>query len=402
MLLLDTGSLPFMKVLEYESLSGKVRLFLKVVDELGSLVTWPFKSMHARTLPTPDSVKKVLLLRCDGIGDVVFSTPAIAAVRKRYPNAQLDLVVGPWCRDVAAMVPGIDNLLLHAPWGYRKLRAVQENISLAEDFRFARRIRQERYDICVDLRGDLLSIVPMSLWKIPIRIARATRGGEFALTHVIPPVTASRKHEIERTLDVAAVLGSTPSNQQTPQLRVPLPMQEAAKELFARRGIDLSTSILLLPGAQWVWRQWLPQNFHDLGRLLLARGYPVVVVGAKTDEAMLNAIVQDTPYMVKMAGDLNLQQLAGALAHCRAFIAAESGPAAIASGVGARGVVLFGPGIPEQFGPRAKNIRIIYEPCGDQPCYQRGDCQRKENWCMGRITVDRVLSTLEQVLTQVD
>src|SRR5215510_3619088 len=134
-----------MRTSEYESLSGKVRLFLKVVDELGSLATRPFKSKQAGSLPSPDAVKKILLVRCDGIGDLVFSTPAIAAIRKRYPNARLDLVVGPWCRDVAAMIPGIDNIILHGPWGYRKLRAVRENISLVEDYRFARRIRQERY-----------------------------------------------------------------------------------------------------------------------------------------------------------------------------------------------------------------------------------------------------------------
>jgi heptosyltransferase-1/heptosyltransferase-2 len=296
------------------------------------------------------------------------------------------------------MIPDIDKVLLHGPWGYRKLRAVRENTSLAEDFHFAHRTRRERYDIVIDLRGDLLSIVPMWLWNIPTRIARATRGGEFALTHVVPPVSADRKHEIERTLDVAAAVGAM-FNHQTPQLHVPLSIQEAAKEIFGKRNIDLATSILLLPGAQWVWRQWPPKNFNELGRSLLARGYPVVVVGAKTDEAMLDTIVKDTPYIFKMAGDLNLQQLAGALSLCRGFVAAESGPAAIASGVGARGVVLFGPGVPEQFGPRAKDIRIIHEPCGDQPCYQRGDCQRKETWCMARINVDRVLSTLEAVLS---
>jgi lipopolysaccharide heptosyltransferase II len=371
------------------------------VDELGAFATRPFKLKQARSLPIPDAVKKILLVRCDGIGDLVFSTPAIAAVRNRYPNAQLDLVVGPWCRDVAALIPDIDNILLHGPWGYRKLRAVKENISLAEDYRFARRVRHERYDIVIDLRGDLLSIAPMWLWNIPIRIARATRGGDFALTHVVPPVSSDRKHEIERTLDVVAVVGAM-SNQQAPQLRVPLTTLEAAKEVFANRGIDLATSILLLPGAQWVWRQWPPQNFHELGRSLLARGYPVVVVGAKTDEAMLDTIVKDAPLIFKIAGDLNLQQLAGALSLCRGFVAAESGPAAIASGVGARGVVLFGPGVPEQFGPRAKDIRIIHEPCGERPCYQRGDCQRKETWCMARINVDRVLSTLEELLSRVD
>src|SRR5690349_13078459 len=95
---------------EYESLSGRVRVFLRIVDQLGSLATIPFKSKS--NLPISDSFKKILLLRCDGIGDVVFSTPAITALRLRYPNARIDLVVGPWCRDVAAMIPEVDNVLV--------------------------------------------------------------------------------------------------------------------------------------------------------------------------------------------------------------------------------------------------------------------------------------------------
>jgi hypothetical protein len=54
-----------MRTSEYESLSGKVRLFLKVVDELGAFATGPFKSKQARGLPTPDAIKKILLLQED-------------------------------------------------------------------------------------------------------------------------------------------------------------------------------------------------------------------------------------------------------------------------------------------------------------------------------------------------
>jgi ADP-heptose:LPS heptosyltransferase len=380
-----------MQVREYESLSAAVRTFLFIVDEVGSIASKPLGLL--RSAHTSD-VKKILLLRCDGIGDLVFSTPAIEAVREAYPHARIDLVVGRWCKDLGEMIPGIDNLIIHAPWGYRKLRTVKENLSPWEDVSFAWSVRKEGYDLALDLRGDLLSIVPMSLWKIPRRVARATRGGGFALTDVVPPVSAGREHEVERTLDVVRPLGVVPSDR-LPHLIVPADARERARQVFAELGSPLDETILILPGAQWQWRIWPLANFAALARTLLGRGKKVAVVGAGSDGPMLDEIVRLAPGTLRIAGKLDLKALAAALAGCRAFVASDSGPAAIASGVQARGVVLFGPGVPSQFGPRAPGIKLVHEPCDDGPCYQRGDCQKQERWCMARIEVPRVAAALE-------
>ena len=384
-----------MQTRDYESPSPRVRTFLRIVDELGAIAAAPLKAL--RGTPEPQPVRKILLLRCDGIGDVVFSTPAIRAMRAAFPAAQIDLVVGPWCKDVAEMIPGVDHVISHAPWGYRKLRAAKENLSPWEDVEFARRIRREGYDLALDLRGDLLSIVPMSLWNIPRRFARVTRGGAFAVTDIVPPAARGRGHEVERTIDVVAELGAV-SSEDVPRLAVPAAAIERARGVFAEHGQRLDDAILLLPGAQWEWRRWPTENFAALARALMARGHRVAAVGAKGDLPFLAPLVEAAPGAVLLAGKLDLKGVAGALVVCRGFVASESGPAAIASGVGARGVVLFGPGIPEQFGPRGEHIRIVREPCGDRPCYQRGDCQRLPNWCMARIEVDRVVATLGELL----
>jgi len=79
-------------------------------------------------------------MRCDGIGDLVNSIPAIRAIRTHFDKSVIDLVVGSWTKDIAEMIPFVDEVLIHAPWGYRKLRATSNGESILEDFSWARQM----------------------------------------------------------------------------------------------------------------------------------------------------------------------------------------------------------------------------------------------------------------------
>jgi len=433
-----------MKTSDYESLSPRVRLFLRAADALGRVAVSFFnpqitqiaqieedeekktereeKKESVKSLPadlsaaasakaeasaqagaqsavkTPAGVRKILLARCDGIGDLVLSTPAIRALRARFPDAAIHLMVGPWAKDIAEMVPGVDKVIPHAPWGYRALRASRGNLSPMGDLRMAARIRRERYDLAVDLRGDLLTLLPMVFWKIPERVGRATRGGGFALTRVVPPARPGGEHEVDRTLAVVAALGAG-TDDRAIELNVPGDALLGARAFLERQGLDPEKSFVFGPGAQWPWKLWPRRNFAELGRTLVADGYRVVVVGAGREAMMIEEIVRaGGPGMVGCAGALDLRELAGLFLLCRGYVAVDSGLGHIAAAAGAPGVMLFGPGPPAQFAPVSEKVRVLRKPCPLHPCHQRGPCRRPDHWCMRRIAPGEVYEALRSVI----
>ena len=307
-------------------------------------------------------------------------------------------MVGELSQDIAALIPGVNRLIVHAPWGYRYLRAMKKNGNWFDDFKFALSMRRERYDLAIDLRGDLLTILPMLFWKIPRRMARATRGGAFALTDIIPPAAKDRRHEVDRTLDVVAFLGAETMDRNV-GIEPPGDAITRVRVVFEDYGLDPAKTILLSPGTQWRWRMWPIERFSELIIKLDALSFSIAVIGGREDVSLAERIVHTGKLPgINLAGKFSLVELLAAFKLSRGFVSTESGPVHLAAAAGACGVVLFGPGEQECFGPLTDRIGVLHHPCPLHPCYQRGECLRPEEWCMNSISVDEVIMTLKEKL----
>jgi ADP-heptose:LPS heptosyltransferase len=382
---------------DYDSLSPRVRLFLWLVDRVGAVLLWPARVWPARRGAAARPIEKILLLRCDGIGDLVLTTPALRAVRRRFPAAQIDLVVGPWAASLAPLLGDVDRVLTYASWGYRRLRGRRDG--LGADWRFAREMRRERYDLAIDLRGDLLSLFPLLFWRVPRRCGRADRGGEFTLTDVAAPASPDRVSEIDRTLDVAAFLGADPADRRL-ALAIPAEATARAAHEFAARGIAPARLILFCPEVQWPWRRWPKGNFVALGRRLIAEGFLVGVDGSPANAAPGALAREIGEGAHDLTGAFDLAALAAAFTMVRGFVGVDSGPHHLAAAVGARGVVLFGPTDVARFGSDGRHVRTLAAPCPMRPCHQRGDCARPQDWCMAKIAPAQVADELLALLSE--
>jgi ADP-heptose:LPS heptosyltransferase len=376
---------------QYESINPKVNRFLWCVDRIGALIRKP----PSTTLPLPpvQDMRRILLLRCDGIGDLICSIPAIQAICAHYSSAQVDLMVGPWNQPLASMIPGPANVLAHAPWGYRVLRTARKGLWLSEDMRMRRVVRECGYNMVIDLRGDLLSLVPMWLWGIPVRVGRVARGGGFAVTHSVSGNTDRTAHEVERTKHVACRVGAEQAPD-FPRLEIPADTKSFAGQMLNSHGLAPDRTIVLCPFAQWEWKCWPMPSYVELCRLLAKKGFKAVVVGGP--ENLQEAVeFSCATGAVNLAGSLGLHALAGLFSICRSFVGVDSGPAHVAGAAGASGVVLFGSSDPQRFGPCSDKIHLVQRSdCPYYPCYQRGPCQNEANWCMEGITVDDVMPLL--------
>ncbi|MFQ5460300.1 MAG: glycosyltransferase family 9 protein, partial [Anaerolineae bacterium] len=182
--------------------------------------------------PLPPKAR-VLLIRPDHLGDVVFTGPALARLTRARPRWHVELLVGPWARPVATMLPGgaeiiaasfpfFDRLPKPAPWvPYLRLARV------------AGRLRQRRFDAAVVLRDD-------DWWSgwlarragIPIRVGHDHPALAGFLTHVLPAAPA---HTAARNLALVSALcdDERPPDPRTDPLGLAVPAAAAA----AARGV---------------------------------------------------------------------------------------------------------------------------------------------------------------------
>ena len=144
----------------YESVDVRVRIFLFIVDLIGGLLFLPWKNNKLSKLYNPQKIRKILILRMDGLGDLVLSSAAIREIRRGFPNAEITLAVGPWNEEIAKCITCYDNLVVHDCFLFSFFRG-KRKIRLKEELSFIKRLRQSNYDLAIDLRGGSVKYYPV-------------------------------------------------------------------------------------------------------------------------------------------------------------------------------------------------------------------------------------------------
>ncbi len=87
----------------------------------------------------------ILIIRLRLIGDVVFTTPAVQALRRRFPDARLTYLVEPSAEPVVRAHPALDEIIV--------VPAERGPARIGADLALARRLRRSRIDLAIDFHG---------------------------------------------------------------------------------------------------------------------------------------------------------------------------------------------------------------------------------------------------------
>ena len=384
----------------YESVSLRVRLLLFFIDIIGTLLFLPLKMVKHKTEEyTPKNVTNILILRLDGLGDLVISTAALREIRQGFPNAKITLVVGPWAKDIAKCITHYDRLIIHDCFLFGLFRG-KRRLNLKREVSFIRELRNSQFDLGIDLRGDLLSIVPLFLSGARFRFAKDTRGGGFLLTHVVKWDRESQRHEKDKALKLVEVLGVDVKRRDT-ELTVLEEDQEYVEEYLSRKGIQPSDNLVTIaPRALFFWRSWRPERFAEVASLAVnVFRYRVVLTGSGEDRRILKRISaladSDT---INTVGDLTLSHVVALISRSAVFLGNDSGLIHVAAAMKTPMIQLFGPGEPEKFGyVDNSSILLMNSDCRYRPCTQQ-KCRCPDDWCMDKISVRDVMRALSAII----
>ena len=364
---------------------------------LGVLV--PFLAGRGQNSELPAS-PRVLVIRCDHLGDAAMATAVLGPLRAALGPAALHVLASPWAAPVFDAHADVDRVITFAmPWW-----SAAKGASLWQRARqwallpgLILRIRAARYDVGIDLRGDLRHIALfLALGGMRVRVSSDRTGGRRLLTHV--GAHRDSLHEVEKNAAIASLLGAT--GPFSPSIAAGGALPEWLARLLGGRAFVRGYIAFALRGSASK-RSWPAAHARDVADLLRARfGIGSVYVGLSGEEGFgPPPDGGEEPGIVNLGGRTTLAESIAVLRHARMTIAVDSGPMHLAAAVGSPVVALFGPSDPCVFGPWSDRVRFLGTgiPCGcvEQRCEFEagGDCMR-------RILPDAVFAAVRELMDE--
>ena len=326
----------------------------------------------------------ILVVRLGALGDVVHTIPAVAALRRAFPDARIDWLVEAKHRSIPDLVSVLDEVIaIEAPTlnGWRA--AIPE-------------LRQTRYDVAIDFQGLLKSavlarvsgaarVIGFSIWHLREKTARpfysATDGG----------AGAEAGHVIRKNLRLLHVLGIE-------HAAIEFPLRDVDSRAAAvLRQIVPGPYALINPGAAWPNKRWPAERFGDVAAFLSdARGLTPVVLWGPGEDALAQAVIDASGGRAVLAPPSRPADLVALARAAALVVSGDTGPLHIATAVGTPTVSIFGPTDPGRNGPWDPSDLTVsrFQECG---CRYERRCHRRE-WCLLDVQASEVCAAIQQRL----
>ncbi len=333
----------------------------------------------------PESVSSILVMRLYFIGDVLLSTPVFESLKRRFPEARVTALVKRRALDVLRGNPWIDEVLLHDEEG-------------RGGFRLGLELRRRRFDVAVDLTGDLRTSWLLYASDPGFRVGFNHAGFGFLLDRRI--AYRSEGHVVDHLMSAVAPLGVT-GDAPSPAIYPDDADAASAAGLLADAGLAEAPYVVMSPGGNWSHRRWPAARFGEVAAFAAdAHGLRSLVIGSSDDAPIAAEVVEAScGAAVNVAGRTGIRELAVLASDARAFVGNDSGPMHVAAAAGCPVVALFGPNTPVLFGPRGSPSRVIWHEYECSPCDQKR-CARADRPCIEEITVSEVEEALSSLLTE--
>lgn len=315
------------------------------------------------------------------------SLPALEALRTRFPDAEITLVVKPWVAELYQHHPSVDRSIVYDPAGDHR-----GPIGFAK---LVEQIRSESFDMAILFQNAFHAAWMAWRAHIPIRIGYGLEGRGPLLTDSIPvPSPALYGHQSNYYMHLLFRAGLVERPVSVEKIRLSIQDTEKSWATGQLKALGLAGPRFLVgltPGAAFgPAKRWLPERYADLAdRLIGALNADVLIFGSQPERHLAESIahmMNHTPILV--TGETTLRELMALLAQCRLVITNDSGPMHLAAALGLPVVAIFGSTDERATGPISPLARVVTHPVACSPCGLR-KCPIDFR-CMESVSVDEV------------
>jgi len=347
------------------------------------------------------TIKKVLVVAPNWLGDAVLAMPAIARVRGLFPDSRIT-VLG---------LPHICELFKESPYADQRLIYSDTLLSTI------RNIKKEKFDLTILLPNSIRTALMVYLARIPLRCGY-NRDGRGVMLNMGIKVDARTK-ELSQTEYYINIVNSVIQKISGNDKKIPLnpPLEKGGEGGFEWLHISLeetqhankilknynipsgSLIIGINPGAAYgSAKRWYPERFARVSSALVTRYKATVIIFGSQQELGIATEIEDLSEVpvINMAGKTNIRELMALIKQCTVFITNDSGPMHIAAALNIPVVAIFGSTDPEKTGPMGDGNIIIRKGADCSPCFKR-KCPTDLK-CMDLITVEDVIAGVDRIL----
>jgi ADP-heptose:LPS heptosyltransferase len=330
-------------------------------------------------------LRRILVSRTDGLGDVILTLPIAAAIRDRLPGAEIAFLVRPYTAPIVRRVAEIDRVLtVDGAAGAIRL------------------LRSERPDAIIFARPEFRLALEAVVARVDVRIGTGYRWYSGLFTRwVYEHRRKGEKHEAEYGVGLLAPLFEGELAVRMPELAVSHEGRRQTEHRLREVGIG-GGYLVLHPGSHGSASDYPPSLFGRVAAMIAAENpsLSIVVTAGPGEEPIAAEVASAAGAGARVVDDLSLDALSELLRNAVGFVGLSSGPAHLAALVRTPVVALY-PGLPPvwpvRWEPWGEHVTTLV-PHPDEPFC--ADCERRhppEN-CVARITPERVTEAVRGML----
>ena len=313
-------------------------------------------------------VKRILVITLSNVGDIIMTTPVIMTLAREFPDARIDVMVGPRGKEIFERDPRIFKLIIY-----------DKHIPVAAKRRLQLKLKKMKYDLVADLRNTIFGLLIGPKYR----------------TATVQRFPSTVVHRRERHLLRLKSLGIENADK-VYYIHVPEEDEKYIDGLLKQLGVG--DMVVVNPGAKSHLKRWTEEGFAKAcDRLADECGLDIVFVGMGEDEKVVMDIIarmKSEPH--NLVNRTNIRQLAGLLKRAKLLVTNDSAPLHLGCAVGTKVLAIFGPTDPKKYGPTGEFDTVINRKLSCSPC-ERPVC-RFNYECMRLIPPDEVFEAAKMMI----
>lgn len=316
-------------------------------------------------------MKEILVVTLSNIGDVVLTTPVMAALKSAFPESFLTVVTSSRAHGILQGSRTVDRVVI-----YDKSMSWKQKLGMILE------LRHKKYDAVVDLRNTIIPFLVSAKKRSPLFRASKIlmrRDKHLEILKIMQlPVEITQPFQFYNAEEEAALLS---------KIRIHRPADE------------LEPWMVAAPAAASSLKTWKMENYREvIGELLRDFAGFVILAGDKRERELCEPIAAAYPARIlNMAGETTLRETAALVARAQLVLTNDSAVMHLGYELERPVAAIFGPTDPEKYGRKSPRVRILREPVECSPC-ELAQCRFSRQACFEDLAPARVLAACRELL----
>jgi len=372
----------------YPRICGKILMMIKKIIKTAliaglGLTKYLFFWVRPKKI---GNAQNILIIKLERIGDIVLSTPAVHAVKKRFPDSRIIAVIPEKFIPIIENDPALDEIIPYS----QKNGLIPLIIEL----------RKKNIDLAIDLttrefsfKGELIAALSSS--KVTLGSNVANRGFLFNLK------SEAYRNPVYLTKEVLHILSplGVDETETLPKLYASKEYQEEAKKFFTANNHIMGPVVCIHPFGHYPSQEWGVKNYALLIQYIVSRHKALLfLTGTGSEAKVIDEIIARSGVPAYNLASLRLAQSIAYISMADFFIGSSSGPLHIATGFNIPTIAIIGPTIRKRWQWEDANHIVIEKDPGCKPC--PGRCVKNNYSCIQSITPQEVMATLDELVKE--